>query len=190
MAFKPAVAVFDACILYPFHLRNILVEAATDRLVAARWTDEIHDEWMRNLASVRGVQMAKLQRLRQVINEALPAATVTGYEEHIAAVSLPDPDDRHVVAAGITAGATLILTWNLRHFPAKELQKFGLRRETPDDFLSCLYDEVPDLVISSLAKARRNLTKSNVSALDFIGILDRQRMVQLAMRVQGHLQEL
>jgi hypothetical protein len=190
MAFEPAVAVFDACILYPFHLRNILIQAATDHLVAARWTDEIDDEWMRNLASARAVPMAKLQRLRQFMNETLPAAMVTEYEGHVAAVNLPDPDDRHVVAAGIAAGATLILTWNLRHFPAKELQKFGLDRQTPDDFLSCLYDEVPEVVIGSLAKSRRNLTRTNVSASDFIKILDGQRLVQLATRAQGHLQDL
>lgn len=50
MAFEPAVAVFDACILYPFHLRNIIVQVAVDRLVEGRWTDTIHDEWIRNLA--------------------------------------------------------------------------------------------------------------------------------------------
>jgi predicted nucleic acid-binding protein len=190
MAFEPAVAVFDACILYPFHLRNIVVQAATDHLVAARWTDEIHDEWVRNLAGARAIPMAKLQRLRQFMNETLPAAMVTGYEEHVAAVNLPDPDDRHVVAAGIAAGAALILTWNVRHFPAKELKKFGLTRETPDAFLSGLYDKVPELVIGSLAKARRNLTKTDVSASDFIDILDRQRLVQLGMRAQGHLSDL
>src|SRR5215470_6750134 len=45
-AFEPAIAVFDACILYPFHLRNIVVQAAVDRLIHARWTDEIHEEWI------------------------------------------------------------------------------------------------------------------------------------------------
>jgi hypothetical protein len=190
MAFEPAVAVFDACILYPFHLRNILVQAATDQLVVARWTDEIHDEWMRNVAAARDIPMAKLQRLRLAMNDAFPTATVTGYDEHIAAVKLPDPDDRHVVAAGIASGAALILTWNLRHFPVKELQKFGLRRETPDDFLSGLYDEVPDLVIGSLANARQNLTRTNVSAPDYINVLHRQSLLRLATRAQGHLSDL
>jgi hypothetical protein len=190
MAFEPAVAVFDACILYPFHLRNIVVQAATDQLVAARWTDEIHDEWVRNVAGARGVPMAKLQRIRRFMNETLPAAMVTGYEEYVAAVNLPDPDDRHVAAAGIAAGATLIVTWNLRHFPVKELQRFGLRRATPDTFLSDLYDRVPDLMIGSLASARENLTRTHVSASDFIDILNRQRLVQLATRAQGHLRDL
>ena len=44
MAFEPLVAVYDACVLYPFHLRNLLVQCAVDRLVEARWTNDIHDE--------------------------------------------------------------------------------------------------------------------------------------------------
>ncbi len=191
MALEPTVAVFDACILYPFHLRNIIVQAALDRLVEARWTDAIHEEWIRNLsADVPAIPVERLQRARQLMDVALPTATVRGYEHHIATVTIPDPGDRHVVAAGIAADASLILTWNLRHFPAKELKKFGLRRETPDAFLSGLYDDAPDLIIGSLANARRNLTKSQVLAVDFIEILENQRLVELAKRARKHIASL
>jgi hypothetical protein len=84
----------------------------------------------------------------------------SGHEEHIPKVTLPDPYDRHVVAAGIAARATRILTWNLRHFPEKEPKKFGLRRMNPDEFLSGLFDKALDLVIGSLANARQNLSKT------------------------------
>jgi PIN domain len=191
MAFEPSVAVFDACILYPFHLRNILVQAAVDRLVDARWTDAIHDEWIRNLtASAPAIPADRLDTIRRLMNEALPTAMVSGHEDYVPAVNLPDPNDRHVVAAGIAAGASVILTWNLRHFPAKELKKFGLRRETPDAFLSGLYDEIPDLMIASLANARQNLTRSRVSALDFIDILRKQRLVELAKRARKQVGDL
>jgi hypothetical protein len=117
MAFELAIAVFDACILYPFHLRNVLIQAAVDRLVEARWTDEIHDEWIRNLtARTPALPIERLQNTRRLMNDALPTAMVSGYEHHVPEVNLPDPNDRHVVAAGITAGASIILTWNLRHF--------------------------------------------------------------------------
>ena len=190
MAFEP-VAVFDACILYPFHLRNIIVQAAVDRLVEGRWTDMIHDEQIRNLAaSAPAIPVERLQNTRRLMNEALPTAMVNGYEEQIPVVNLPDPNDRHVVAAGITAGAFIILTWNLRHFPAKELKKFGVRKQTPDTFLSGLYDQVPDLMIGSLANARRNLTKSRISSPDFIDILNNQKLIHLARRAQEHVAEL
>jgi hypothetical protein len=191
MAFEPPVAVFDACILYPFHLRNVVIQAAVDRLVEARWTDEIHDEWIRNLAARKPpVPIDRLQKTRRLMNDVLPAAMVGGYERRVLEVNLPDPKDRHVVAAGITAGASIILTWNLRHFPVKELRRFGLRGETPDAFLSSLYDKVPDVTIGSLANARRNLTKTRVSASDFIGILNSHKLIELARRAEKHVTEL
>jgi hypothetical protein len=55
MANNPPVAVYDACVLYPFHLRNVLIQSAFDGLVEARWTDDIHDEWMRSLAANHSV---------------------------------------------------------------------------------------------------------------------------------------
>jgi hypothetical protein len=185
MAFEPSVAVFDACILYPFHLRNIVVQAAVDRLVEARWTDEIHAEWIRNLAAnTPAVPIERLRVTRQLMNHAPPAATIRGYEGHISAVNLPDPGDRHVVAAGIAAGASVILTWNLRDFPAMELKKHGLRTETPDAFLAHLYDRAPDLMVGSLANARRNLNRTRVSAAGFLEILDNQKLDQPVKRVQ------
>ena len=84
MALEPSVAVFDACILYPFHLRNIVVQAAVDRLVDARWTDAIHDEWIRNLiVDVPSIPIERLHATRRLMSDALPTATVSGHEKHI-----------------------------------------------------------------------------------------------------------
>lgn len=121
------------------------------------------------------------------MDSALPTAAIRGYERHIPRVTLPDPDDRHVVAAGIAANASHVLTWNLRHFPANELKKFGLRRMTPDAFLSGLFDKIPDLVI---ANARRNLSKTRVSASDFIEILERQKLAKIAKRIEKYVSDL
>jgi predicted nucleic acid-binding protein len=191
MAFEPSVAIFDACILYPFHLRNIVVQAAVDRLVEARWTDAIHEEWIRNLAAnAPAIPIGRLQVTRRLMDDALPTAMVTGYEKHIPEVTLPDPDDRHVVAAAIVAQASLLLTWNLRDFPERDLKGFSVRAMTPDEFFSGLFEKAPDLVIGSLANARRNLTTSRVGASDFIAILNGQNLVQLAKRVEKYVSDL
>jgi hypothetical protein len=191
MAFEPTVAVFDACILYPFHLRNIVVQAAVDGLVEARWTDEIHDEWIRNLTTATpALSLGRLQATKRLMNQALPRATIDEYRDYIPAVSLPDPDDRHVVAAAIAAGASLILTWNLHDFPLTELKKFGLRRENPNSFLAHLYDNIPASMVVSLANARRNLSKTRVSASEFIDILKNQKLADLAKRIQKHVADL
>lgn len=60
---------------------------------------------------------------------------VTGYERLIDAVTLPDPDDRHVLAAAIRARAQVIVTANLRHFPRKELRHWDIDPKSPDDFV-------------------------------------------------------
>jgi hypothetical protein len=191
MAFKPSIVVFDACILYPFHLRNIVVQAAVDHLIEARWTNEIHEEWMRNLAAdAPAIPRARLEATCRLMNEALPGAKIAGYEGLIPQVCLPDPNDRHVAAAAIAAGASLILTWNLRDFPTAALKTYDLRRQTPDAFLAGLYDEAPDLLVSSLANARRNLNKSRVSVSDFIDILRNQRLTQLGTRLRKHTGDL
>jgi hypothetical protein len=88
------------------------------------------------------------------------------------------------VAAAITARAQVILTWNLRDFPAAALKKHGIRRQTPDAFLAELYDREPELMVSSLANARRNLNKSRVSAAEFIDILAAQNLTQLVTRLK------
>ena|SRR5215831_6788095 len=122
MAFERSVAVFDAFILYtPFHLRNIVVQAAVDLPVEARWTEAIHEEWIRSLrADAPAIPRERLQITQRLMNDALPTVMVSGYEEQIPVVTLPDPNDRHVVAAGIAAKAALILTWNLVYFPASD----------------------------------------------------------------------
>jgi hypothetical protein len=90
MPFRPKIAVYDACVLYPFHLRNLLIQCAVDRLVSARWTDEIHNEWMRNLgANAPGLSEERLLKTRNLMNAALPDATVSGDEVLILGIMLP-----------------------------------------------------------------------------------------------------
>jgi predicted nucleic acid-binding protein len=185
------VAVCDACVLYPFHQRNILVQAAVDGIYSARWTDEIHDEWTRNLlANIPEIPPQRLQQTRRLMEMALPDARITGFHHHIDGLNLPDPQDRHVVAAAIKANASLILTWNLRDFPASALKEHALECLTPDAFLASLYDRTPELIVATLSNARRNLSKSGVSALGFLDILMAHGLTELAARLREHSRDL
>ncbi len=191
MAFEPPIAVYDACVLYPFHLRNLLVQCAVDRLVEARWTEEIHDERIRNLsANDPTIPIGHLRAARDLMNAVLPTATVTGYEAYLPAITLPDADDRHVVAAGIASDASVIVTWNVRDFPAAELRKHQLQKQTPDAFLTRLYDQMPDLMVEAVAKARRNLRRSRTSTEEFIQALQRQRLARFVAKIELHLTKL
>ena len=191
MAYRPPVAVYDACVLYPFQLRNLLIQCAADRLVDARWSDEIHDEWIRNLvANEPGLSRERLIATRDLMNQVLPTANVTGYGAHIPGIHLPDPDDRHVAAVGLEAGASIIVTWNVRDFPAAELRKHGLRRQMPDAFLLDLYAAAPEVVVAATANARRNLRKSHATAPDFIAALRRQKLKRFADVIATHIADL
>ena len=112
------VVIFDACVLYPAPLRDFLLRLATTGLFAAKWTDEIQDEWIRNVVAERPHLVDKLHRTRKLMTIAVQDGLVAGYESMVAALHLPDPDDRHVLAAAIQAGAQVIVTLNLKDFPS------------------------------------------------------------------------
>jgi predicted nucleic acid-binding protein len=172
MASSPPVAVYDACVLYPFHLRNILIQCAFDGLVEARWTDNIHDEWMRNLAAnTPGLSIERLEATRDRMNAVVPEAGVADYRPLIPDLTLPDPDDRHVLAAAIAGKASVIVTWNLKDFPAENLLPHGVISQSPDDFLTDLHVAFPEALISSVRSARHNLRNTTPSVEMFIEAL-------------------
>jgi hypothetical protein len=175
MASEPPVAVYDACVLYPFHLRNVLVQCAVDGLVEARWTDDIHAEWMRNLAANSpGTSLKRLEATRDLMKAVLPDAHVAGYQDLIPGLSLPDPDDRHVLAAAIAGKDSLIVTWNLKHFPAADLRSHGVAAISPDHFLVGLHSTHRNELIASVKRARLNLRKTLPLVDEFINVLKAQ----------------
>ena len=174
---KLPIVVYDACVLYPFHLRNVLIQCAIDRLVDARWTDEIHDEWIRNLLKNQpGLSRERLCATRDLMKALLPEADVGGYRHLIPTVTLRDPDDRHVLAAAIHTKANCILSVD-RGFTNAVLEPYGLAALRPDSFLLDLLEADRDLMLESLAQARRNLRKTIPSSEEFIA----------GLRACGHL---
>ncbi len=130
------IVVFDANVLYPSTLRDLLIRIAQAGLVRAKWTEQILDEVFSNLRKNRpDLAPEKLRRTRDLMNVAVRACPVTGYEPLVGALPLPDPDDRHVLAAAIKAGAQVIVTNNLRDFPTDALQQWGIDPKSADDFV-------------------------------------------------------
>lgn len=102
----PVTAIYDANVLYPAPIRDLFLRIAQSGLVFARWTELIHDEWVRNLLENNPkMNPESIARTRRLMNEAVRDCLVTGYEGLIDTVDLPDPDDRHVLAAAIHADA-------------------------------------------------------------------------------------
>jgi predicted nucleic acid-binding protein len=99
--------------------------ALTD-LFKARWTDKIHDEWIEALLRRDKYDRKTLERTRDLMDAGVRDAKVSGHEELIDALVLPDPDDRHVLAAAIKAEANAIITFNLKDFPGDVLSIYGI----------------------------------------------------------------
>lgn len=165
------VVVYDACVLYPAPLRDLLMRLAITGLYSARWTEQIHEEWTRSLLKKRPDLADALPRTVELMDRAVPDALVTGHEPLISALVLPDPDDRHVLAAAIRAGAQLIVTFNLKDFPADTLASFGIEAVHPDTFLEQQFELNEGLVIRTAHRHRASLRKPSKSAEEYLDTL-------------------
>jgi hypothetical protein len=154
------IVLYDACVLYPAPLRDLLVRLANTGLVRARWSETILDECFRSILEHRpDLKPEALKRTRNLMEQAVPDCIVTGFESLIGGLSLPDPDDRHVVAAAIRIGAQAIVTFNLRDFPEAQLAQYNMEAQHPDDFVLHAIDLAPGLitkVVSEQASALKN----------------------------------
>lgn len=178
-------AVYDACVLYPAPLRDLLIRLAEKQLFRARWTEKIHDEWISNLLENRPeLMMERLAQTRERMNQAVPDCLVTGYEELIPALQLPDPDDRHVLAAAIRCNASVIVTFNQRDFPANVLAPYGVEIQSPDVFLLHLLDLHPAQVYLALREQRGALRNPVVGPAALLHTLEQQGLPQSVLRLR------
>ena len=175
---RPPIVVLDANLLYPFHLRNLLVQFGVDSIIAPRWTARIHDEWVRNLVRNGGPDHDRLFRTRKLLEQVLPGADTADWERHLPFVpEAIDPKDRHVVAAALASKADGILTFNLRHFPE---QASVVPAHHPDDFLLALHDDDPEPVLASAHAAHMNLSRTTPTFPDYLIRLSAQGLPKLA----------
>jgi len=132
----PFIVLYDANALYGNAQRDLLIRIARSGLVQAKWTDEILDEMARARRRKNpDLSQENLDLLCERMRNAVADSMVTGYEDLVENLKLPDADDRHVLAAAIRAHAQVIVTSNLKHFPADYLAQFDIEAKTPDDFV-------------------------------------------------------
>jgi len=172
-------AVYDACVLYPAPLRDFLIRLGLSGRFRARWSAQIHDEWKRNLLLNRpDLTAEQLNRTSALMDRAIPDALVTGHEELIAGLTLPDIDDRHVLAAAIRCNASVIVTFNEKDFPAQVLSHYAIETQHPDVFADNLFDLDPAAVIAAAQRQRQQLKNPPVGVEEFLETLLRQGLVQ------------
>ena len=180
--------VYDASILYSSALRNILLYLRQSGIYQARWTERIHEEWMRSLLRNRpDLSRTMLERTRALIDKASPGALVSGYQHLEAALELPDPDDRHVLAAAIVAKADVILTSNLIHFPDVLLSRYKIEAQHPDRFIADRIAVDAAAVQTAAYKHWRSLKKPPFTLSEYLQALERAGLAESAALLQKML---
>ncbi|MCU7919271.1 MAG: PIN domain-containing protein [Candidatus Thiodiazotropha sp. (ex Epidulcina cf. delphinae)] len=180
--------VFDACVLYPAPLRDFLHRLSMTGLFAAKWTDQIHDEWIRNVLKAHPELEDKLPRTRDLMNRAVSDALVTGYETLIEKLELPDADDRHVLAAAIRCGAQAIVTFNLKDFPDDVLAQYGIEGIHPDHFIEHQLDLHQGAVMATAKQHRAALKNPSKTSAEYLESLAAQGLVISADRLRDFIE--
>jgi predicted nucleic acid-binding protein len=171
--------VLDACVLYPAPLRDLLLSLAAEELFCARWTDRIHQEWTSNLLAKRpDLSAEKLARTVALMNAAVDDCLVRDYEYLVDTLALPDPDDRHVLAAAIVGHADAIVTFNRRDFPDDAVSRHGLDVLHPDDFLVDQYRYDPIFFLRTVKANRQRLRNPAKSAAELVATYEQQGLPQ------------
>jgi hypothetical protein len=178
-------ALYDSCVLYPAPLRDLLMHLAKMDLFRAKWTDAIHEEWINKLLQNRpDLTREQLEWTRSEMNKHVLDCLVTGYEDLIPSLNLPDPKDRHVLAAAIRCGAGVIMTFNLKDFPPEKLKPFGVDAQHPDDFLTYQLDLAPNVVCAAAKRHRESLRKPPKTVDEYLASLARQGLAKTVSGLQ------
>ena len=185
-------AFLDANVLYSAAVRDIFMEVALAKVYQAKWSADVHREWLAALSRNRpDLDRAKLERTRVLMDKAIPSALVTGYRHLIASIPLEqDTDDRHVIAAAIVGKCDVIVTSNVAHFPQQALDEHGLVAQRPDDFLAHLLDNSLEAFLAAVRSARATKRNPPFTVDAYLAHLSRHGLVKTAAALRAHARRL
>jgi len=168
-------AVLDTNVIYPVISRDLFFWFAHYDLYTPKWSKNIFDGWKQVMVR-KGVSVQEALRRVEKANLAFPDALVTNYEGLTGYLSLPDENDRHVLAAAIKTNANVIVTNNVRDFPSEYLNSFGLVAKKADDFLTDIIDLNHD---QSVAAFREMVSYKKKPPLNEYAVLEQLRKIKL-----------
>ena len=144
----------DACILFPTVLREVLLGVAAEGLFRPLWSARILEEWARATPKLGPGAEAQARGEIAALRALWPEAEVAPRPGTEARLWLPDPNDVHVLAAAVDGCAAVLLTFNRRDFPRREVASEGVALRDPDGFLLDLWLAAPDAVEGAAAAVR------------------------------------
>lgn len=184
-------ALLDACVLYSICVCDALMSVAATGIYAAKWTRRIDDEWTCNLEAVRAKPKGAFDFRRDQMHLACPDWEIpeSAWQPLESALSLPDPKDRHVLAAAIAGHADCIVTFNLRDFPEEAVAPWDIEILHPDIFLAAQIDLGPLRVLPAFKKMRARLRNPDMTPAEFADVIERNGLPRTAsiLRVAAEL---
>lgn len=166
------------------------MQMAVMEIFQAKWTAEIHREWIEALLRKEPHrERAALERTRDLMDNSTRDCLITGYEPLVSIVSLPAIHDRHVLAAAVVGRCDVIVSRNLKHFPDAALAPYGIEARHPDAFISGHLSLAPVLFCGTVRTVRARLKNPPYSVAEYLGTLARQGLVQTAAELR-HFAEL
>lgn len=181
-------ALYYACVLYPAPLRDLLMHLAVTDLYRAKWTNEIHEEWITSVLSDRkDLNRGFLDRTREKMNLSVRDCLVENYHHLIPALTLPDNNDRHVLAAAINSSSSVIVTYNLKDFPKKIISEYGIEAQHPDEFIMKLFDLSAEIVCLAAKRHRISLKSPPKNTEQYLATLENQSLNKTVKKLKGYL---
>jgi len=178
-------AFMDASVLYPVSLRHLVMRLALESLYQAKWSVTVYKEWIRAvLRDNPHSPAARLHALRDAMDERIDDAIVTDYEHLIETLALPDPNDRHVLAAAIVGQVNVIVTRNLRDFPESALAAHKITAIHPDQFIRRLIEVAPDEVMQVVRDQQASLVNPPVPMPELLSLFERLDLVETVARLR------
>jgi predicted nucleic acid-binding protein len=176
---------YDACVLYPAPLRDLLMNLAITDMYRAKWTNEIHEEWITSILSNRSDLDRKfLERTRDRMNMSVRDCLIENYQHLIPTITLPDSDDRHILAAAIHSNASVIVTYNLKDFPKKIISQYGVEAQHPDEFLMNLFDLSSETVCLAVKRHRASLKSPPKNLEEYLSTLSKQSLSHTVQKLK------
>lgn len=173
-------AVLDACVLYPTVLREILIGCARQNLFEPLFSERILREWVLATQKLGPGAMVVAEGEAALLRAHWPKALIRERPDVEARLSLPDPNDVHVLAIAIAGHADCIVTFNAQDFPRHLLAEEGLERRDPDGFLWELHSGFPQRVSSVVEQVRQTAERLSGSEMPLKSLLKRARLHRLA----------
>lgn len=178
--------VIDACVLVQSAVRDTLLRLAERRLFICKWSDQIIDETVRTLQTRINLQACATDYLVSELHKSFPDAWAESGYKDLVPVMPNHEKDRHVVAVAVKENCETILTYNLKDFPADQLQRFAVRARHPDEFLIDLYWLSPETVVQVLHEQGQAIEPQK-SLKEVLSTLERSGCPRFARLVEEKL---